>query len=122
MDAREAGRRAEAIAAAYLQGKGWRVVERNWSCAEGELDIIAENEEGLVFVEVKGRRSERYGHPEDAVDAVKQQHLRDAAWRYLLEKGEADVVWRIDVIAVRMHPDGCLQELEHYPFAVGDVD
>jgi len=121
MDTRRIGRQAEEYAVMYLQEKGWRIIDRNWTCSEGELDIIAELGEELVFVEVKGRRSERYGGPESAVHERKRQHLRDAAWRYVLEHELEETLWRIDVIAVRMNQDGSLRQIDHYPYAVGEA-
>ncbi len=98
----ELGQRGEQAAADYVLGLGWQVLDRNWRCAGGELDIIARDGEEIVFVEVKARR----GVPaEDAfarVDRRKQASLALAAGEYLDTHGLSDASWRIDVIAVTL--------------------
>lgn len=94
------GRRGENIAAAYLTAKGYRIVERNWRCTTGELDIIAEKDNTLVFVEVRTRASRRFGTPEESITSAKQQRLIDLAQAYLQEKRPPHPRWRIDVAAV----------------------
>jgi len=123
MKARDFGKRTEELAAAYLRRSGMELRDRNWHCAEGEVDIIARDGEEWVFVEVKGRRSNAFGPPEAAVGPVKQRHLREAAWRYLMAHDLEEAAWRIDVIAVVMSPSGRVKRFEHYRNAVsGDVD
>ena len=123
MKARDLGRRTEELAAGYLERNGMHVLDRNWRCAEGEVDIVARDGDELVFVEVKGRRSESYGSPEAAVGPEKQRHLRDSAWRYMMAHNCDDAPWRIDVIAVVMNPSGDVLRFDHYRNAVsGDVD
>lgn len=73
----ERGRAGEDRAAAYLRGVGWQIIDRNWRCPQGEIDIIAHDGRRVVVVEVKTRRSEMFGHPFEAVDARK----RDRLWR-----------------------------------------
>lgn len=96
----EVGRRGEECAARYLAGEGYRIIARNWRCAEGEIDVIAERDGEVVFVEVKTRSSTRFGHPFEAITVVKRARMRRlaAAW---CEQAE---VWppriRIDAIAV----------------------
>ena len=65
---------------------GWRILDRNWHCRYGELDIVARSEAGCItFVEVKTRRTLRYGTPQEAVTASKQINLRHAAVQWLME-------------------------------------
>lgn len=71
------GRAGEERAAEYLTAQGYRILERNWRCAQGEVDIIAAREGVVHFVEVKTRTSIAFGHPFDAIDARK----RDRMWR-----------------------------------------
>ena len=73
----------ERKAAAFLRKKGLRVVERNFSCRFGEIDIIAENKDFLIFCEVKLRKSDAFGAPREFVTAQKQQRLRKTAALYL---------------------------------------
>lgn len=83
-DAKEdRGRVGEAMAVKFLKEKGYRIIQRNFTCSLGEIDIIASEGECLVFVEVKTRTSTLFGEPEEAVNKNKQQHLRRVAYVYL---------------------------------------
>ena len=75
MNKREKGTEYEAVAAKYLEGCGYEIISLNYRCRVGEIDIIAKDEEYLVFVEVKYRKNERMGSPFDAVDFRKQQKI-----------------------------------------------
>lgn len=92
----------EAQAARYLQGKGFRLLERNYRCPYGEIDLIAEDGTYLVFAEVKLRTSVRYGTPEEAVTPRKQTRLRQTALQYLSDH-ETVLQPRFDVIAIYAH-------------------
>lgn len=84
-DARLLGKWGEQLVAAYLIQKGWRLRETNYRCRMGEIDLIAENHSYLIFVEVKLRKSTRFGQAGEAVDYKKQQRLRATAELYLAE-------------------------------------
>ncbi len=96
------GRYGEDLAAAWLSEHGYVIVERNYRRRFGEVDIIAEQGECLVFIEVKTRSSSRFGTPFDAVTLKKQQQLSRIAGDYLLHHGHADTLCRFDVLAVRL--------------------
>ena len=81
--ARILGERGEDTVAAWYVKHGFRVLDRNWRCAEGELDIVAVDDEVLVFCEVKSRASDRFADPALAVDHRKQARVRRAAFRWL---------------------------------------
>jgi putative endonuclease len=101
------GARGEQLAAHWYCARGYRIVARNWRCAEGELDLVVLGGGDLVFCEVKTRSSDRFGSPADAVTAVKQRRLRMLAARFLAEVGDELHVGgrrpgiRFDVAAVR---------------------
>ena len=102
------GRLGEDAAAEYLLTEGYAIVERNYRYSHREIDIIAENENRLIFVEVKartdnGRNLERYGRPGDAVTKRKQKLLSEAAFFYL-RTHEVKKVPRLDVIEVYFYP------------------
>lgn len=97
----ETARRGEDAAAAYLERIGLTVVERNWRCSAGEIDVIALDGETVVIVEVKTRKSESAGTPEEAVSRTKQTRLRRVTRHYLAYAGLGDVDVRFDVIAIR---------------------
>ncbi len=100
-DAKETGKRGEEIAAAYLEKAGYRIRERNYRCPFGEIDIVALDGKEVVFVEVKGRKSDDFGEPEAAVDARKQAKLSRIALNYINEHDLNDRNARFDVVAVR---------------------
>ena len=93
------GRWGEQAAAEYLEKQGYTILARNFRTGHGEVDIIARQENVLVFVEVKARSSNRYGYPEYAVSPKKRMHLLSSAERYILDHPEFQT-WRVDVIAV----------------------
>jgi putative endonuclease len=99
------GRYGEAIAARYLTDSGHRLIETNWRCGRGEIDIIAAEGRTLVICEVKTRTSLAFGEPSEAVDAAKSQRLRLLAVQWLAEHpGGWDSI-RFDVVSVlrRVH-------------------
>lgn len=103
MDRTEVARRGEDAAAAFLERVGMTIVDRNWRCSGGEIDIVALDGEELVFVEVKTRRSERAGTGEEAVSPAKQRRITRLAAAYMKDAGISDVKQvRFDVVAIRV--------------------
>jgi len=100
------GARGEELAAAALVARGYLIVDRNWRCSLGELDIVAVDGAETVFVEVKTRSGAGFGHPFEAVTPVKLARLRRlaAAWCEA-HPGDHDRI-RIDAIAVLLPPRG----------------
>lgn len=108
--AQELGKWGEKLAADFLIKLGYAIIARNVRTPYGEIDLIAQqpdesNPDGttIVFVEVKTRRSQSYGFPEESITASKQEHLISAALHYLQEHPEFDQDWRIDVIAIERY-------------------
>jgi putative endonuclease len=99
------GKKGETIAAAYLKKNGYRIIEKNYRCAIGEIDIIAREKDVIVFVEVKTRNSVELGYPEQAVGINKQKKISQIALWYLEEKNLANTKARFDVVAVTMSDD-----------------
>ncbi len=108
---KETGRRGEDIATAYLRGKGYRIIERNYRCPFGEADIVARDKRVIVFVEVKSRRSDRFGEPQAAVDHHKQRKLSRIALCYLKAKDLLNQDARFDVLSILFTTDG--HRIEH---------
>ena len=100
LNKRQRGNAGEDLAVDFLAKKGYRILERNYRFERGEIDIIAEDDDMLVFVEVKARRSKEYGAPEDAVTAGKQDQIRKTADGYLFEKNIDDRSCRFDIVAI----------------------
>lgn len=108
------GRWGEGLAAGYLAGKGYQVLEQNLRTPYGEIDLIAQREACLVFVEVKTRTSLSFGFPETALTAKKQAHLRAAAEWYLQSRPDLDMDWQMDVIAIRRQAGSGWPEIVHF--------
>jgi putative endonuclease len=113
----QTGKQGEEVAAAYLTGQGYKLLCRNWRCQVGELDLVVEDGERLVFVEVRTRRGVRFGTPEESITAAKQARLIELAQRYLQETDSLDQPWRIDVVTVKLGPG--LPDVNHIKNAVG---
>ena len=112
------GHRGEELARRFLQENGCQILETNYRCPWGEIDIVVQDRHELVFVEVRTRRSTDFGTPEESITATKVQHLVDAAQDYLERRGKADADWRIDLISIRLGPGYQLQRIDHLPHAV----
>lgn len=106
------GRVGEQLAVEHLESVGMVVLERNWRCREGEVDILARDGGVLVVCEVKTRSSTRFGSPAEAVDFRKSRRLRRLAGIWLASSGTRFQAVRFDVIAVLRRTDGSYQ-LDH---------
>ena len=95
----EKGRRGEEIARTYLESKSYEILEVNWRHSRTEIDIIARQKGIYIFVEVKTRKSERYGFPEEAVGKAKQENLAKTALAYL-ENNEIEAEIRFDIVSI----------------------
>lgn len=96
------GDRGEERAAEFLQARGYRILERNYRCPLGEMDLIARDGATVVFVEVKMRTSERFGPPQAAIVPSKQKRMTAIALYYLKGKGWLTAPARFDVAAVNL--------------------
>lgn len=96
----ELGRRGEQLAAGYLKQRGYRIIARNWRCAHGEIDIVAERGGDVAVVEVKTRSSTVFGHPFDAITPIKAARLRTLAALWCRQAADSPRSLRIDAIAV----------------------
>ena len=110
MQKKELGKKGEDSALRFLKKNGYRVIERNYVCKMGEMDIIAKEKDTLVFVEVKTRTSTTFGPPQLAVNPKKQSQMSKVALHFLKEKELEDVKARFDVVAILMGVRG--EEIE----------
>lgn len=104
----EVWRAGEDVAAAHVKALGWRVLERNWRCSAGELDLIAVQPgvpEVVVFCEVKTRRSTAYGQPIEAITRTKMAKLRELALYWLRAQDRPTPCIRVDAIGVLLLRD-----------------
>jgi len=100
---REIGILGEKIASDYLKKIGYVIIQRNFMCRQGEIDIIAQDKDEKVFIEVKTRTNLKYGLPIEAVTPIKQKHIKEAVKYYLYKKSIRNEYIRIDVIEVYLN-------------------
>ncbi|MEY7973960.1 YraN family protein [Saccharomonospora xinjiangensis] len=100
------GRRGEELAVEHIRRQGLVVLERNWRCREGELDILATDGRTLIVCEVKTRSGRRYGSPAESVTPDKRHRIRGLALRWLAARQVAWCPLRFDVIAIDCPPRG----------------
>jgi putative endonuclease len=102
MKRRETGILGEKLARGFLKKRGYRIVETNYRCPEGEVDIIARDRDFLVFVEVRTKKSLEFGSPEESITPVKKERMIAVASRYCQTHENLPQSWRIDVVAVEL--------------------
>ncbi len=107
----------------FLKKSGYEILETNFRCPLGEIDLIARENQRLIFIEVKTRRSDRAGTPEESVHVIKQKKIIRVAQWYLKAKKLTNVPIRFDVIAIDLNPQQGFQ-LRHIPgaFSVPDEE
>jgi putative endonuclease len=103
---RQLGDAGEDLAASALKRQGYKILERNYLTPLGEIDLIARQGKTMVFIEVKTRRGERFGAPQEAVSLVKQNKLRRLADYYLKQKKLGEVPVRFDVVGITVNEKG----------------
>jgi putative endonuclease len=109
MNRKELGDWGEEKACAYLRGKGFLIIERNFRCLRGEIDIVAIKGDKLCFIEVKTRTSVRFGLPCQAVDSRKQVHMKRAADFFLMTRPQYQQLCPgLDIIEILSLPNGRL--------------
>ncbi|OMF51351.1 YraN family protein [Paenibacillus peoriae] len=96
------GAMGEEAAALFLENLGYRIIERNWRCRSGEIDLIAKQEHILVFIEVRSRSSSKYGTPAESVTARKIAQVRQTAAVYLHMNGIGEAPIRFDMISAQL--------------------
>lgn len=119
--ARRLGESGERVAVHLLESKGYRVRDRNFRTREGEIDIVAEREGVLVFVEVRARRGRAMGSAAESLTPRKQRRLVALAQAYAQARSDLPGEQRIDVITLNLAPDGRVIAVEHLENAVPDL-
>jgi len=109
------GKLGEQIAAIYLQKKDYKIIERNFRCKTGEIDIIASKpNKSVSFVEVKCRVGKGHGMPYESVTVGKQKKLYSAIQLYILQNKLNESKLNIEVISIILNPDRSISEIKHF--------
>ena len=120
MKRRDVGILGEKLAQDFLKKRGYRVVETNYRCPEGEIDIIATQKDTLVFIEVRTKKSLEFGTPEESITPAKMEKLRAVSARYRQTHDNLPESWRIDMVAIELDKSNKISRIELIENAVGD--
>ena len=112
------GNRGEGIARGFLEAQGYQILELNYRCPFGEVDIVAQEGECLVFVEVRTRRSLQFGTPEESVSKAKQKKLITTALTYLQSCQPPPENWRNDLVSIRFSRGDPKSQVDQLRYAV----
>ncbi|MBE0431169.1 MAG: YraN family protein [Dehalococcoidia bacterium] len=112
MDRQEVGKLGEQAARKFLKKRGYRIREVGFRCPRGEIDIVAQHKDHLVFVEVRTRTSLEFGPPEESLTQAKKKHLIASALTYAGMHEDLPSLWRIDVVAVELDDRGRATRIE----------
>lgn len=113
------GSAGEGAARRYLEARGYRFVEANWRCADGELDLVMLDGSELVFVEVKTRRGDGSGRASEAItDAKAGKLLASGEWYVAEHPRFATTIWRCDIVAITLRPNGSVASVEQFENAI----
>ena len=121
MKRRDVGILGENLAKNFLKKRGYRILESNYRCREGEIDIIARHRDSLVFIEVRTKRSLEFGSPEESITPTKMERLRAVAAHYQQTHNNLPASWRIDVVAVEIDQKDKPLRIELIENAVGEA-
>lgn len=106
MKRKETGILGEKLAKDSLKKRGYHILEANYRCPEGEIDIVAKHKDYLVFIEVRTKKSLQFGSPEESVTSAKKEKLKAIAAHYQQTHNNLPTLWRIDFIAVELDQRG----------------
>jgi putative endonuclease len=121
MDRQEIGKLGEKEARKFLKKRGYRIRETGFRCRHGEIDIIAQKKDWLVFVEVRTKSSLDFGTPEESITQAKKEKLIASALTYTSTHQNLPPLWRIDVVAIELNDKGKTQRIEHIENAIEQV-
>jgi putative endonuclease len=120
MKRKETGNLGEKLARDHLKKKHHRILETNYHCPHGEIDIISKQKDTLVFTEVRTKTGTEFGTPEESITRTKRERMRACALYYLQTHENQEKIWRIDVAAVELYSNGKPSRIELIENAVGE--
>ena len=120
MKRKDTGILGEKLARDFLKKQGYRILETNYRCSQGEIDIVAKHKDSLVFIEVRTKTSLEFGSPEESITPAKKERMKATALHYHQTHNNLPLLWRVDVVAVELNQKGRLSRIELIENAVGD--
>jgi len=121
MKRRDTGILGEKLAGDFLKRRGYHILETNYRCPYGEIDIVARDKDSLVFIEVRTRRSAEFGSPEESITSAKKEKLRATAYHYQQNHDNLPPLWRIDFVAVELDQKGKPSRIELIENAISEA-
>jgi len=112
MDRQQVGKLGEKAAQKFLKKRGYHIRETGFRCRHGEIDIIAQKKDCLVFVEVRTKSSLDFGTPEESITQAKKERLVTSALSYSTSHQNLPTLWRIDVVAIELNDRGKTKRIE----------
>ena len=120
MKRRDVGILGEKLARDFLEKRGYQILQTNYRCPEGEIDIVASHKDSLVFVEVRTKKSLEFGTPEESITPAKMEKLRAVAARYQQTHDNLPDSWRIDVVAIELDHRDRISRIEIIENAIAE--
>ncbi len=120
MKRRDVGILGEKLAQNFLKQRGYHILQTNYRCPEGEIDIVTEHRDSLVFIEVRTKKNLKFGSPEESITPAKKEKLRAVAYRYQQTHDNLPSSWRIDVVAIELDQRDRISRIELIENAVGE--
>ncbi len=121
MKRRDTGALGEKLAKDFLKKKGYRIIETNYRCPEGEIDIVARQKDSLIFIEVRTKTSREFGSPEESITPTKMKRLRTTAAHFQQTHDNLPPLCRIDMVAVELNRERKPTRIELIENAVGEA-
>jgi len=121
MKRRDTGILGEKLAKGFLKKRGYHILETNYRCPQGEIDIVAKHKGSLAFIEVRAKKSSEFGSPEESITPAKRERMKATASHYRQTHNNLPPLWRIDVVAVELNQNGKLSRIELIENAVSEA-
>lgn len=121
MDRQQTGKLGEKATRTFLKKRGYRIRETGFRCQHGEIDIVAQRKDWLVFVEVRTKSNPEFGTPEESITQTKKERLIASALTYTTTHRDVPAQWRIDVVAIELDDKGRPKRIEHLENAIEQV-
>jgi len=120
MKRRDTGILGEKLARDFLKKRGYHILETNYRCPHGEIDIIARHKDYLVFIEVRAKKSLKFGSPEESITPAKKERMIATAWHYQQAHDNLPPLWRIDIVAIELDQKGKLSRIDLIENAISE--